>query len=410
MGLMLNRACVGLMAIGFAAGVAVSQPAKRELNPASREQVLKLAPIVSMRNELTLGPSAPSRAADVLAQWIKERDEAGAKEAAGVDETVRTAQRDMRSFFAGPATGRAEAAIRTMDGVKAAALIAGAADEPELGIAAAIATMYAEAAKNDAVASWWASYDQRARLNARRILPVIRATALGKATSDDSIVIRHTLLRDPDTVALQAVNNSHRPLKNVAMYVVLESIDGQTSEHFYFRPTWEREDGKPARDVYTLRLASDWGHIGAGGTVAAKVSVFSDEIIAENVRCAIDDNIPLAADQYLDRAEKQANAKAKLKPLYETLDRVRPKLIAYPDRVARLDGVRGVAKSAFDARMKALDSEIVRAHGEVGRIQDLIDNANKRTDIKKLESDLKKADTKHKALVDERAKLGRGDI
>ncbi|MBX3377244.1 MAG: hypothetical protein KF678_09615 [Phycisphaeraceae bacterium] len=351
----------------FAAMAPASTMAQTEeslaVDPALRDQLLAFVPYISMRNKLTLGEQEPATVAAVMEEWTSERE--FNEHLFDAHPSLRAAYRDVRSFLV-ESRHSITPALRE---IILPAIDLDPITHPELAITLALMRARFEIAKNKAVLSWCERYDAKCRAAYQRILPLLRKAAKGQETNDGTIRIRHWYAQEHG-VYLEAVNVSGRQLHNVSLYVRLETLDGASSDHYFFRPVWPSSAGDNDNGHrYTLRLAVDWWPIGAECTTLAIVEVISDELLARGIRCPIDDQVPTAADRIFRENEAQLSAKSRPKVIMNRLERIKGRLGPYPERLSQLNAQFDSAKAMLDTAVAALDAKIEKTKQEIRELE-----------------------------------------
>lgn len=354
------------------------EPKRQALDPQLRDQLLVFAPTVALNNRLSpLGSDRPNTVAEALAEYAAADD--GTQDPFGAHSDLQSAYRDVRAFLVNsrpritPALQSLPMPQITIDPLEA----------PELALAVMFLQMAAEVAKHEAVRSWCVESDQLACTAYKRIMPLLRQTSPGRLTDDNSVDV--TLRFTPEQwVYLEAVNTSGKSLTNVSLHLELETLNGNSSDHYYFLPKWAPEHRQP------LRIASDWASVGAHGTTSASVDIVSDEIIAENIRRDFGDNIPIAADQIMNEAEAQLRTGRRPKLVIDRMNKLRRPVGPYRDRVERLQSILDRAKQMLDTKITAIDKKIEAIEARIEDTKDGIRRNEEKRRQKSTSKDVKK--------------------
>ncbi|MGP1345922.1 MAG: hypothetical protein ACTS3F_04535 [Phycisphaerales bacterium] len=328
-------------------------PESVQPDPVVRAQAHDLARFLSLRNSATIGVSRPSDVGRVLSDWTNDR--VLNEQLFGSNDSLTAAYREVRSFLVQTRQSVLPEFERLELPAPPAELVV---QSPEVVIGYAFLSAMVEIRKREVLRSWQHEYDARCRDAYGRIIPILRVNALGDDWSDQSVRIRHWFADDAGGVFLEALNESGKTLTNVTLHAQLQTLDGQSSDHYYFIDRWVgAEDGSDSHR-YSLRLAADWWQVGAAGTTSAIVSVYSDEIKVAGLRCAIDDNIPFAADMLLDEIEAQIGTGRQPKLAINRLARMRSHLGDYPDRRERVRELDARADEVLESKVAPLDKKI----------------------------------------------------
>lgn len=315
-----------------------------------------------MLNDLIVGRSDPATVADVLKRWTAEReDNEGLYDA---DPALAAAYRDFRAFLVG---SRSDITPALRD-LKIPALPIDPSAAPELAIAMVITHAMFEVAKHNAISRWTRELDQKCRTSYRRIMPLMLAAARGERGAECPVHIRHWFTPQ-NWVYLEALNSSGRELTNVTLHARFATIDGRSSDHFYYFPAWPKESANSEAHRRYLRPAADWWSIGAAATTAVTVTLISDEVVTSGTRFALPDHIPSAADLVFDEVEVMLKRKQLPKEAMRRLERTKPHLGAYPDRLRRLEDLHGRADEMLRAIVADLDKKIAASRKQIESLE-----------------------------------------
>ena len=374
------------------------EPRKTALDPQLRDQLLVFAPTVALNNRLSpLGSDQPNNVADALAEYAAAGD--GTQDLFGAHSDLQSAYRDVRAFLVNsrpritPALQALPMPQVTIDPV----------ETPELALAVIFLQMASEVAKHEAIRSWCIESDRLAIAAYKRIMPLLRQTSHGKPTDDNSVDI--ALGFTPEQwVYLEAVNTSGKTLTNVSLHVELETLNGDSCDHYYFLPQWAPERRQP------LRIASAWADVGAHGTTSASVDIVSDEIIAENIRREFGANIPIAADQIMADAEAQLRTGRRPKLVIDRMNKIRRPIGPYRDRVERMQSILDQANQMLETKVAAIDKKIEDNERSIDALNDDIAGLKEQWRQKSASLDAKKRiqtkiDDKEQKLKEHRATL-----
>ncbi len=405
---------------GEPAEAALAPTSVEVINPELRTQLLTFAPYASMLNKLSLGAYKPSSIADVMEDWTSMR--AQNEDPFNAHRELTAAYRDMRAFLV-DSHGRITPAMRDMH---LPDLQIDPLEAPELALAVLLMQASFEIGKNEAIRNWYEQYDTKCQAAYRRIMPLLRKTAKGKPTTDDSVRVRHWFAKQNDQwVYLEALNVTHKTLTNVSLCIRLETLDGAYSDHYFFIPQWrpyKGDEATPPTGVATgtrvdlsdvpgrlpIRLAGNWSKVGAKGTTLATVELVSDELMARNVKSRLDDHIPTAADQILNDVQAQLLTKSRYKKVLERLTRIRPALATQNDavRIARLDTLSKAAGDALDAIFKSYDDRIEKAEKAIKSLRE--QRLRRRSDTKQIDKKISDQEAIIKKLQSERLDWAQG--
>lgn len=319
-------------------------------NPKLREDLLRFAPLVSLRNKFTVGEYSPVDVATVLENWTTDRAQDRTFDS---HPSLEAAYRDYRAFL----VASHKRVTPLLKALTVQSAVFSEAAYREANIAAAFLAAIAEIKKDKVLLDWFVQHDQKCQDAYRRIFPLLRASSGATALNDGAVNARHWFTRDKG-VFLEAVNDTSKTLHNVSLKVVWETLDGKTLEHYYFLTEWpaERKDSDAHR--FFLRPAAQWWSVGADATTALTIDMVSDESTIQRQRVRLDDQIPTAADQIL--AELKANQKQWKSPksAIERLTKIKPFLVRYKDRESTADDLLKTAKEQLDTVVDAIDKKL----------------------------------------------------
>jgi len=391
-------------------------PDEKPLDPRLQEQLLNFLPYVSMINRMTPGANQMPEIVRALEEWTMMRKEE--ENLFNGHPHLQGAYRSMRAFLL--KSNRAAGPV--LQGLAVPRMEFEADDPPFLILAALLFQASAEIAKNEALRSWYEQYDDQCRTAYKRVWPLLRKLAKGKRRNDDSVHVRHWFARE-DWVFLEVLNKSHRPLTDVSLRLRLGTLDGATSDHYYFLKRWEpfrNDDGAapgplelawnieraefPGR--FPVRLATDWLSVGAAATTSVVIDLFSNEIVVESLMVAIDDHIPQAADRILDQAASQVRSRQQPKLVMDRLKATMSRLAQYPDRVARGERLFDLAKGQLDAAVASCDERIDKFEKQIKQLYDKRERRN--ADVPSINKRIVELKGKKQLVVKEKADILKG--
>lgn len=210
---------------------------------------------------------------------------------------------------------------------------------------------YFEAMKDGAIASWQRDYDDACRKAYRDLMPLARVTATGRQISEPAVGIV-PIFDTQNWVRLAAVNHSQQRLTNVTLAVRMGTIDGRTSEHYYFIPEWEKEF------TFPLRTATDWDPVGADATTTALVEVLSDQVVMSRQVFKVDDHVPTAGTRFLMELEGAVRSGKRDKRSIDRLEQMTGPLTSHPELAAQRSTLEQEAREKLAGVLADLDDKI----------------------------------------------------
>lgn len=260
---------------------------------------------------------------------------------------------------------------------------------------------YFEAMKDGAIASWQRDYDDACRKAYRDLMPLARVTATGRQTNEPAVSIV-PIFDTQNWVRLAAVNHSQQRLTNVTLAVRMGTIDGRTSEHYYFIPEWEKGF------TFPLRTATDWDVVGADATTTAFVEVVSDQVVMSRQVFKVDDHVPTAGTRFLAELEGAVRSGKRYKQSIDRLEQMTGPLTSHPELAAQRSTLEQDAREKLAGVLAGLDDKIkakLEERTKVSRTQPPARPTAERLKQfqERKERDLDKIDAQLKALRAERA-------
>jgi len=328
-----------------------------------REQLLAFALEVSMRSDLSLGVESTAKVIEVLEAWSKKKDAEG--DLFDAHKSLQSVYREFRAFLV-KSYADVIPALRTLS---IPSLQVDPEVSPELAVIGLFASAIIEIQKNNVVLKWCQERDAASRSAYSRIFPLLKRTAKGKLYTDHSVEITYGFVQDRGGVFLEARNVSGKTLTNVSLKIKLETLDGRSSDHYYFIPKWDQtRSGENSRGFFLL-IAADWWPIGAAATTSAIVDLISDEIIIATLRCGIDTHIPTAAARIMDELDAQLKTRLRIKAILNRIDKIRNKLGQHPDLLKRAELLRKDALKLYNIALNVLDERIDKTRESIRELQ-----------------------------------------
>jgi len=317
-----------------------------------RSQLLAFAPYVSMHSRFRFSTDDQSDAAAVLTEWTDLRK--SNEDLFNSHAQLKTAYRDIRAFMV-----RTESsAIPMLQEVEIPELSINPLEQPELALAELILVISAETARNERLNAWSRDHDATCRADYARILPLLRRVFEKPTEGPELVHLRHWFVEGKG-VYLEALNLSGQTLHNVTLSIRLLTIDGTSSDHYYFIPEWPAEQSGSDQHRYPLRIASDWSNVGAAATTSARLEVLSDEYVHKIHLFRFDDNIPTAADRVLGLNDAVLKTGKKPAVVIERARKLERQLGAYPERRERAKNQRNTAQNILNTATGHLDQKII---------------------------------------------------
>lgn len=329
-----------------------------------------------MINKLTPGIQSPASAADVLEEWTTDRQDG--QEPFDANPRVQAAYRGLRAFLVGSRSRILPLLKDWKLGIDPLEF----RDSPELMLGALFAEAMLEAAKDSAISGWYREYDVECRKAYSMIFPILRRASRATRANDNSVIAQCSFARDR-WVYLELLNHSHQTLTNVSIHAQMETIDGRSSDHYYFFAKWrpmEDDDREGKKNVPTLdenlqaqefagrvplRLAADWWPVRAEGTTCIRLEFISDEIKGNMTRFPLNDNIPVAADEAMDDVQSLLGTRRFPKALIGRLEKVRGAVGQDTARRERAERLLVIARQQLTDVTKNLDERIKKVREEL---------------------------------------------
>lgn len=304
------------------------------IDPQRRARVLEqwavLAPLISMRNELTL---IELDAAAVAAAFARVAQYAGMEFDA--HPLLHEVGPPMVDYLIASES-------RVIPILRADVTPADAIADPEAAMGAVFMELMSRSMENAVLRAWQLEYDQRGRAAYRRLMPLARA--LAAAPSAGSAAAVEVLCGDRP---LSVRNASERDLTNVTLAVELAALDGRTSPHYFYLPRWH------AGEEYMLRPAVDWLDVGLWATTSCTLEVLSDQLSTPPRDVALTGNVRHAVERLLAPQVRKAPGRA-IRGLAAA------RKLAGSDRelIARINLLREEAKDHRDRLVERLEKQL----------------------------------------------------
>jgi hypothetical protein len=361
----VRRVCHGLLALFTIVNMnsvrAFAQDALPESSPQSatsdpavkaalRGDLLRFAPLVSLRNKFTLGEYSPTDVATVLETWTKDREQ---ERGFNSHPSLEAAYRDYRAFL----VASHQRVTPLLKSLTLQSAILNDIAYSEANIAAAFLAAAAQVKKDLVLFEWYSQHDQKCQDAFRRIFPLLRSTSTATPLSDGAINARHWFTRDKG-VFLEAINDTGRALRNVSLKVVWETLDGRTLEHYYFLSEWPAARKESDAHRFFLRPAAQWWDVGADATTALTIEMLSDESTVQRQRVRLDDQVPTAADQIIAELTLAQKEWRQPKIAIDRLTKIKPQLVRYKDREEAVEALLKTAKEQLETATEAIDKKL----------------------------------------------------
>lgn len=326
-----------------------------------RTQLFRLASEVSMRNRLMIAGQGPKRVADVLASFQKEADDQGKRFDA--HETLSGVWASHRSFL----VASKPALIAAIRDFEMPSIPIDPTENPEAALAAAFVVSAVEIRRQSIIWNWHQQHDVHCRRQYERLMPLIRRAAKGKELKDGGVTVEPAFAHR-DWAYLRAVNTTNRKLTNVTLKITLESLDGRKCDHYFFLPAWYPNlakgevvavDGEEAfGHEYFIRISSEWAMIDAHATAFATVDLYSDQVVATDMRSVLSEQFPGAARALLDELGPQIDSNERLAEAIRQLDRASRSLSNQRDEFQLVSEAAAAARKRLAAYIKSIDDAI----------------------------------------------------
>ena len=309
-----------------------------------RSHLHEFASIISFDSPLTIGRDVVGVLERIEAIRTQDRDGFAS------DPSLLRASREVFSYLARsvPAARASAAAAPRVEDLLIPAL---AEELPEVALMLTFIRAFEVASAEQVLANWQSDYDTECAKAYRMIFPSLRSVSPGVDT-DEPIIEVVGRFSGEQWVYLEAVNRSGYPLTNVSLAIQLGTIDGASADHYYFVPHLG------AGHRYPLRLSMQWNATGAKATTWARINLVSDEFIASNIHCRIDDHIPIAADMFLDSIAVQLQRKSKPKIAIDRLNAMRSSLGMHPLHMDRCVELLRQGNNMLRAEVDRLDAQL----------------------------------------------------
>lgn len=370
-------------------------PTKKEYDPRLHFQLSGFLPYASMSmdNELIAGHPL----AEVLGKILraKEFDD----NPLDAHPLLQSRSRELVSFLAG-SRNRIEPAYKEVAPSMPAIVIE--TNDPMMMFGLALFSYYETAMKNAVIRSWQEEYDRTCRTVYKDLLPIARDLSKGEETKLSVIAIKPNFDQQK-WIGLTAVNSSDQDLGNVSLAIKFGTIDGQTSDHYYYLKSWKKGQ------VLPLRLDTLWNsRVGAMCTTTAQIELVSDELLARRIDSHIDDHIPSAATRILDELSPQIASNKKLAEAIGRLSMMEKSLAAHPELASTRAELEKVSRlklkeilAGIDEAIKNVDAEYAKVEGQYPDVKWSKDRFNEFNKKKAADKDLLKS--KRQKLKQERA-------
>jgi len=235
-----------------------------------REEWSKLAPYLSMNNELTL--------VDVNLTSI-----AGAfQRVAQLADLTFDSHPDLAKV--GPPYIRYLIASesRVVPAIRARLTPQDALENPEEALGAVFIELFSRAMEDRLLRSWQIECDLNARSAYQALLPMVRSLAAQPQPAQKS----GCTVASNGGYGLVARNDSDLLLTNVTIIIDLKTLDGRSAWHFFYLASWE-----PQGEVQ-LRPAGDWMDVGLQCTTGGTVEMLADQRSYARATFEIPEHVP----------------------------------------------------------------------------------------------------------------------
>lgn len=303
-----------------------------------REQWRRLAPYLSMKNELSLVEVTP---ATVKEAFDRVRTYADEKFNAHAD--LERVGPPLMKFLIG-------SEARVIPCFRADVGLHDVFTDPEGCLAAAFLELASRQMESQVLFLWQREYDQIAADGYERMLPLVRALAARPDGGGGAIEV------SSGGGGLQLVNGLGKRLTDATVIARFQTLDGREQMHYFFVPEWEMGA------AFDPRASADWYGVGLRGTTSGSVQVYAREVSTPHTTFELPDNIGWTVGNSLRRLTVESPALA-----IKGLNRARQ--LAPPDDQALRKQIVQLLDQAKDNRIAAIE-----------RLQAQIDRLNKALD------------------------------
>ncbi len=331
-----------------------------------REEAFSVAPFFSMHSRFRPTGVRGEFVADALAEWTRLREHDQSESL--THPKIRAVYQSVRGYI----LLNESYARPLIEGLKLAGLRVDPVKDPELALAEIICVTPDAIERDSLLLRWTKDYDdecRRAYWNAMRVIYHLGEAPEPVRAEDSPVRVRYRALDDRGGY-IEAVNQSGLDLHNVTIVVQWISLKRSSERSYYFLPHWPKAAEGSGANQYPLRVPLEWWDIGAAATTAVVVEMISDERSIQSTQLDLDENIPAALDQVLERNESSVKKKVLPGKVVYEIKQIEDFLEKFPERQKKARDIKAQAQAIIDERVQKIDERLKKCERRVKDLKD----------------------------------------